>query len=32
MAGEGLALGAVIACALWWVRAARPAEVASRRG
>ena len=32
MGGEGLALGAVIACALWWVRAARPAEVAGRRG
>ncbi len=30
--GEGLALGAIIACGLWWVRAARPAQVASRRG
>ena len=25
-------LRAVVACALWWVRAARPAEVAGRRG
>lgn len=30
--GEGLALGAVLACVLWWVREARPAQVESRRG
>ncbi len=30
--GEGLALGAVVAWVLWWVRAARPAQVTSRRG
>lgn len=30
--GEGLALGAVIACVLWWVRAARPAAVTTGRG
>ena len=28
----GLALGAVVACVLWWVRATRPAQVVSRRG
>ena len=30
--GAGLAVGVVLACALWWARASRPAEVAGRRG
>ena len=32
LGGEGLALGAVVACALWWVRAVRPDRIESRRG
>lgn len=29
--GAGLALGALLVCALWWVRVPRPAEVGGRR-
>ncbi len=32
LGGAGLGFGMVVVCALWWVRAARPAQVASRRG
>lgn len=32
LGGAGLAVGVVLACALWWVRVPRPAEVAGRRG
>lgn len=31
LGGAGLAVGVVIACALWWARAARPEEAAIRR-
>jgi len=32
LGGAGLAVGVVLACARWWARVSRPAEVAGHRG